>query len=70
METKCKHCHNELEWEDTFDTEGGIQEGYLIERQVWTCPNCHKDYIIEQKATFLENDIDIIYFEENEGNKE
>lgn len=45
METKCKHCHNELEWEDTFDTEGGIQEGYLIERQVWTCPNCHKDYI-------------------------
>lgn len=54
MEIKCKHCHSELEWADTFRHEGGIMEGYLIEHQVWTCPNCQKDYVITQRVDFEE----------------
>ena len=49
-----------MEWIDTIDTEGGIQEGYIIENQVWHCLGCHKDYVIEQKVYFTENDVDII----------
>lgn len=56
----CKNCGSLLEWIDTIDTEGGIQEGYIIENQVWHCPGCHKDYVIEQKVYFTENDVDII----------
>lgn len=60
---KCKHCQSDLEWEDTFRHEGGIQEGYLIEHQIWTCPNCQKDYIINKRVDFDESKI--IYMEEN-----
>lgn len=56
----CKNCGSSLEWVDTIDTEGGIQEGYIIENQIWHCPSCHKDYVIEQKAYFTEDDVDIV----------
>ena len=56
----CNNCGHSLEWEDTIDIEGGIQEGYIVESQTWYCPYCHKNYVIEQKAYFTENDIDII----------
>lgn len=56
----CKNCGHPLDWTDTVDTEGGIQEGYIIERQVWHCHCCNKDYAIEQRADFTENDVDII----------
>lgn len=55
----CKNCGHPLDWIDTIDTEGGIQEGYIIENQVWTCHCCQKDYVITQKANFNENDVDI-----------
>ena len=60
----CKNCGHQLDWEDTIDTEGGINEGYIIERQLWCCSNCNKNYIIEQKADIGEGDINIIYYEE------
>ena len=56
----CNNCGHSLEWEDTIDIEGGIQEGYIVESQTWYCPCCHKNYAIERKAYFTENDIDII----------
>lgn len=55
----CKNCGQPLEWVDTVDTEGGINEGYIIEHQAWTCPNCQKDYAITQQANFNESDVDI-----------
>lgn len=60
----CRNCGHPLDHEDTMDTEGGINEGYIIERQLWCCPNCQKDYIIEQRADIGEGDVDIIYCEE------
>ena len=64
MELNCKKCGSPLEWADTIRNFGGIQEGYIIERQVWCCEQCKIDYIVEQRAEFLENDVNIIYFEE------
>ena len=60
----CRECGQPLEWEDTMDTSGGINEGYISERQLWTCNHCQKDYIIEQKVCLTDNDVDIIDFEE------
>lgn len=31
---KCPKCKCKLEWFDTTDSEGGIEEGYLIETSV------------------------------------
>lgn len=61
----CKNCGKPLEWADTFRSEGGIQEGYLIEHQVWTCEHCQKDWVITQQANFNENDVDITDFQES-----
>lgn len=60
----CKNCGNPLDCEDVMDTEGGINEGYIIERQLWVCSNCHKDYVITQRADIGEGDVDITDFEE------
>ncbi len=60
----CKNCGHPLDHEDTMNTDGGINEGYIIERQLWCCSNCNKDYIIEQKIDISENDVDIIYYKE------
>ena len=62
---RCKKCGELLEWVDTFDTEGGIQEGYIIENQVWHCNKCNQDFTITQRAEIGENDVDITYFEES-----
>lgn len=64
MEIKCKKCGSPLEFDDCYDTDGGLDDGYIIERQLWCCSNCNKNYIIEQKADIGEGDIDIIYYEE------
>lgn len=61
----CKKCGKELEWADTIDHEGGIQEGYIIERQIWTCEDCDISYVIEQRADFQKQDVSTIYFEES-----
>ena len=59
----CKHCGHRLEWVDTYDSEGGIMEGYYIERQLWVCEHCQKSYIIQQRSE-LDNPI-IEKFEKN-----
>lgn len=60
---KCCNCGNNLDLEDTFDFDGGIMEGYLIERQLWSCSRCQKEYIIIQRVDFEEGEI--IYKKEN-----
>lgn len=52
-------CGNKLEWVDTFDTDGNLQEGYLSEKQEWHCPKCNKYYTIEQTIYFAEKDIKV-----------
>lgn len=61
----CKNCGHPLDWADIVDTEGGINEGYIIERQVWVCHCCNKSYVIEQRADIGEGDVDITNFEES-----
>lgn len=62
MEELCKCCGKPLEWADTYRTEGGLEEGYIIENQIWTCEQCNKDYIITKQGYI--KDVDIIAFEE------
>lgn len=64
MEELCKYCGKLLDQTDTIDREGGINEGYIIERQLWTCEHCQKDYIIEKQIYIKDEDVDIINFEE------
>ena len=64
-ELRCKKCNEVLEHYDTIDHNGGIDEGYLVERQIWGCKKCNTDYMIEKRAEIKESDIDIIYFEES-----
>lgn len=61
MEELCKCCGKPLEWVDTYDTEGGI-DSCIIERQLWTCEHCNKDYIITKQGYIKK--VDIIDFEE------
>lgn len=60
----CK-CGSKLEWEDTSDVEGGILEGYIIEQQLWTCPNCQTEYFVQARVNFKESDIEIDQVLEN-----
>lgn len=60
----CK-CGSKLEWEDTSDVEGGILEGYIIEQQLWTCPNCQTEYSVQARVNFKESDIEIDQVLEN-----
>ena len=44
-------CNNvELEWKETFDVEGGILEGYIIEHQIWECPECGQAYEVQLRV--------------------
>ena len=61
----CRKCGHPLDWVDTIDTEGGINEGYIIERQEWVCHCCNQSYIIEQRADIGEGDVDITDFQES-----
>lgn len=61
-EELCKQCGKSLYWEDTYRIEGGIEEGYLIENQIWVCENCQKEYTIIKQGYF--HNVDIINFEE------
>lgn len=61
----CKKCGSPLDCVDVMDTEGGINEGYIIERQNWICEHCGTDYIITQRADIGEGDVDITDFEES-----
>ena len=58
----CKHCGDPLVWEDTYDAEGGIEEGWYSERQLWSCHRCDIDYVIEQCAKLT--DLKTTYFQE------
>lgn len=60
----CKKCNNPLEWADTINVEGGINEGEFTERQIWTCPYCEAEYVIERQVNFEDKPVKTIYFEE------
>ena len=60
----CK-CGSKLNWEDTSDVEGGILEGYIIEHQLWTCPNCETEYCVQARVNFTKDNIEIDQVLEN-----
>ena len=60
---KCPKCKSQLDWLDTIDSEGGIKEGYSIETSVWECSKCNQEYVVQERAEFVNNKI--IYFRKN-----
>ena len=62
-ELLCKQCGNPLNHEDTLDISGGILEGYISEHQLWSCPECEKDFIVDLYVDI--KDFDITSFEES-----
>lgn len=59
----CKLCGDPLEWEDTIDTEGGIEDKWYLERQLWVCKRCQKDYVIGLSVDITNPKVE--YFEES-----
>ena len=58
----CKHCKKPLEYADTLDTEGSIDDGYIQEHQMWTCDHCDVTYVIDLWAKITNSEV--TYFEE------
>lgn len=46
----CKKCGKNLIQEDIIDKSGGIDEGYVLEQQLWSCECCEIDYIVYARA--------------------
>ena len=64
IELKCKKCNSPLEHYDTIDTDGGLEDDFYVERQIWGCDKCSLDYVVEKQIKFNPKDVNIIYFEE------
>lgn len=45
QDIKCKNCGAVLQLEDVIDIEGGISEGYIVEKQFYSCEKCGCGYI-------------------------
>ena len=58
----CKLCGDPLKWEDTIDADGGIEDKWYLERQLWTCRRCQKDYVIGLSVDITNPKLE--YFEE------
>lgn len=59
----CKYCGDPLEWEDILDTEGGIEDKWYLERQLWTCKRCDVGYVIGLSVDITNPKVE--YFEES-----
>ena len=62
-ELLCKCCGNKITHEDTLDTYGCIEDGYIQEHQIWSCEKCKIDYVVDIYAKIIEPKI--TYFEES-----
>lgn len=58
-EIKCRNCDTILEWDDTIKIEGGIDEGYIIEAQLYHCENCGKECKAIIRAPIDDNNINV-----------
>lgn len=63
-ELLCKHCGSPLKWKETYDTEGDLLGGYLLEKQFWCCPKCQASYYVMLECPFDNNNIKMTKFEE------
>ncbi len=66
MNLKCKKCGTDLYLEDIYDTDGGIDEGFIFEKRFYSCENCEQEYIvgINKKIEPITED-DIAWFKES-----
>lgn len=46
MELKCKNCGTTLQLEDCYDVDGGLDEGYILEKRLYSCPNCQTSWSV------------------------
>jgi len=65
LKIECPKCKHNLKWEDTYDCDGSIIDGYITEYQDWVCPNCDKIYYVNLTVTINETSITNINIEEN-----
>ena len=63
--TKCPNCGEMMQWEDTLDVEGGLLEGYIIERMLFSCNNCNKDFITDVRVSIEPAHLKFENFTEN-----
>lgn len=56
---ECPNCKGQLEWVDTMDFEGGIDEGYIRELQVHECTLCKQEFIVTKFVNFDKKNISI-----------
>jgi len=60
----CPYCHSKLQWEDTIDHFGGIDDGYFSELRVYSCDFCKQDYIAQLTADFDKKSVKLVDFQE------
>lgn len=66
MKLKCKKCGNPLSLEDVYDSDGGLDEGYIIEKRLYCCDKCETDYTVGINVPVPEPQEDnIIWFQES-----
>lgn len=66
MEIKCKKCGSPLEFDDCYDTDGGLDDGYIMEKRSYTCPKCNTEWLVGLNVPIpTPTEKDIIWFKEN-----
>jgi len=51
---QCPQCKIPMEHEDTYRTYGGLADDYFAEQQLWSCPQCQKDYAVLQEGKIID----------------
>ena len=56
---KCLKCGNNLQWCDTIDVEGSLNEEYLTEICAYECEKCKRVYRVVMSATVDSSKINV-----------
>lgn len=66
MELKCKKCGCILDLEDIYDNDGGLDDGYIMEKRSYTCDNCKTEWLVGINVPVPQpTEKNIIWFKEN-----
>ena len=55
-----------MQWSDTIDVEGGLLEGWVLERMYFECPHCNKDYVTDVQVNITPDQLIFSEFIEND----
>lgn len=66
VEVRCPNCGKTMQWSDTIDVEGGLLEGWVLERMYFECPHCNKDYVTDVQVNITPDQLIFSEFIEND----